>query len=117
MDVADLFRRLEDVSGVKRPTRTIPAALLYLVAGVSELAARTTGRPALLSWAAVSVMMQERDRSRFDHAKSVRELDVRFRPVEETLSDEIAWFRANGLLPAVAATPSPVRFDAARQPA
>jgi len=117
MDIADLFQRLEGVSGVKAPTKKIPAALLYLIAGISEIAARTTGKPALLSWAGVSVMMQERERSRFDHAKSIRELGVTFRPVEETLSDEIAWFRANGHLPAAATNSSSTRLQPARQPA
>jgi len=106
MATAELFQRLQAVSGVEAPNKKIPAALLYLIAGVSEIVARTTGKPALLSWAGVSVMMQERERSRFDHAKSIRELGVTFRPVEETLSDEIAWFRANGHLPAVITTGS-----------
>jgi len=117
MEIAELFNRLEAVSGVKGPTKKLPAALLYLIAGVSEIAARTTGKPALLSWATVSVMMQERERSRFDHSKSIRELGISFRPVEETLSDEIAWFRTNGLLPAAATTSSLARLHSARQPA
>jgi dihydroflavonol-4-reductase len=104
MAIAELFQRLETVTGVKGPTRRIPAALLYVIAAVSEIVARTTNKPALLSWAAVRVMMQERERSRFNHAKSERELGVTFRPVEETLADEIAWFRTHGLLPAAASS-------------
>ena len=102
MDFAELFKHLEVVTGIKAPTKRIPAALLYLIAGVSEIGARTTGKPALLSWATVRIMMQERDRSRFSHAKVAQELGVIFRPVEETLADEVAWFRRHGYLAASA---------------
>lgn len=116
MAIAELFQRLEAVTDIKGPTRKIPAALLYVIAAMSEIAARTTGKSALLSWATVRVMMQERDRSRFDHAKSQAELGVSFRPVEETLADEIAWFQANGLLPAAAASSARGEIVAARAP-
>jgi len=101
MDIAELFRHLEAVTGIKAPTRKISAVVLYAIAGVSEVIARTMGKPALLSWATVQVMMQERERSRFDHKKSQAELAIAFRPVEETLADELAWFRDNGMLPAL----------------
>ncbi|MDX2238906.1 MAG: SDR family oxidoreductase [Hyphomonadaceae bacterium] len=101
MTAADLYQRLEAVSGVKAPTRRLPAALLYAVALGNEAVARISGRPVLLSLATVKIMAQERDRSRFSPDKSHRELGLTFRPVDETLRDEIAWFRANGLLPAV----------------
>lgn len=99
MTIAQLFERLQAVTGVPAPRGRIPAWQLYGIAAVSETVSRLSGRPALLSWAAVQVMMQERDRSRFDHAKSERELGISFRPVEETLTDEIAWFRRAGFLP------------------
>lgn len=102
MTIRDLFRRLEALTGIKGPTRAIPAAVLYALAAVSELRARATGKPALLSWASVAIIMQERERSRFDHAKSRAELGLTFRPIDETLRDEIAWFRANGMLPPAA---------------
>ena len=40
-------------------------------------------------------------RTQFNHEKSERELGLRFRPVEETLRDEIAWYRSNGWLPKI----------------
>lgn len=98
LNMADLFSHLQKVSGVKAPTRRVPAALLFTIACFAELQARITGKPALLSLATVQIMMQERDRSRFDHSKSERELGISFRPVEETLADEIAWFDRNGFL-------------------
>ncbi|WBO22330.1 hypothetical protein [Sphingomonas abietis] len=40
----------------------------------------------------------ENERSRFSAAKSETELGLRFRPTDETLHDEVAWFRAHGRL-------------------
>lgn len=107
LTMADLLAKLESVSGVKAPTRRIPAPLLYLIACLAEMRARLTGKAALLSLATVRLMLQERDRSRFDSAKSETELGITFRPVEETLAEEIAWFRRHGLLEqAVPLTPA-----------
>lgn len=69
-----------------------------MLAAGYETYARLPGRPVLLSWAMARTVATEDDRSRYDHAKSQRELGLRFRPVEETLRDEVAWFRANGLI-------------------
>jgi dihydroflavonol-4-reductase len=66
---------------------------------MGELWHRVTGRPVLLSLATVKLIGQEADRSRYDHSKTTRELGMGFRPVEETLADEIAWYGANGYLP------------------
>lgn len=100
MTLAELFPILEAESGVKAPTRPLPLPLMYAVAAVQELLARTTGKPALLSWAAVKSLQREAGRTRFDHNKSERELGLAFRPVIETVRDTIAWFRARGLAPA-----------------
>jgi dihydroflavonol-4-reductase len=104
MTMAELFRALERVSGVSSPARRVSVPLLFAIAGASELVARTTGRSALLSLASVRLLPQENQRSRFDPPKAQRELGVTFRPVEETLADEIAWFRTHRMLP-----PAPAR--------
>lgn len=103
LTLAQLYAHLERVSGVKAPTRRLPITLLYAVAAMSEAAARLLGKPALLSWATVRIMVQERERTRFDHTKSERELGLRFRPVEQTLADEIEWLRQSRTLAATAA--------------
>jgi dihydroflavonol-4-reductase len=100
LTMRELFAVLERVSGVKAPTRALPLPALYGIAAFAELAAWITKKPALLSLATVRLMRRENDRTRFDPAKAQRELGLRFRPVEETLADELAWFRAQGLLPA-----------------
>jgi hypothetical protein len=96
--MAELFEKLERVSGVKAPTRRIPGAALLLIAALAETQARLTGKPALLSIATVRIILPERERSRFDPAKSHAGLGLTFRPIEDTLADEITWFKANGFL-------------------
>jgi dihydroflavonol-4-reductase len=100
MTLAELFAVLEEETGIKAPTRSLPLPLMYAVAGVQELLARTTGKPALLSWAAVKSLQREAGRTRFNHAKSERELGLTFRPVAETVRDTVAWLRANQMEPA-----------------
>ncbi len=100
MTLAELFSVLEEETGIKAPTRSLPLPLMYAVAGVQELLARTTGKPALLSWAAVKSLQREAGRTRFNHAKSERELGLTFRPVAETVRDTVAWLRANQMEPA-----------------
>jgi dihydroflavonol-4-reductase len=75
-------------------------ALLYGIAGVQEVYARLSGKPILLSLATVRLMAQEADRTRFNHAKSQRDLGLTFRPAEQSISDTITWYRNNGWLPA-----------------
>jgi len=52
----DLFQAMERVSGQKTPVRSLLSWLLFGIAGVQEVYARITGKPVLLSLAAVRVM-------------------------------------------------------------
>ncbi|OYU33765.1 SDR family oxidoreductase [Novosphingobium sp. PASSN1] len=98
MAMADLFAIYEHVSGVPAPKAKLPTWLLQIVASFSELGARVSKKPVLLSQATVKLMLREAERTRFDHNKSRRELGLEFRPIEDTLRDEIAWFKANGFV-------------------
>jgi len=51
-----------------------------------------------LSWATVRALRTENERSRFNPEKAHRELGLTFRPMEQTLSDTIAWYRQNGFV-------------------
>ena len=95
--MAELFTELEQVSGIKAPRNKVPMAALYLIGAISELRARITRQPALISWATVQLLVKEADRQHFDHSKSQRELGIRFREIQETLRDAIGWFKANGM--------------------
>jgi dihydroflavonol-4-reductase len=35
----------------------------------------------------------------YDNAKAVRELGVKFRPIDDTIRDAVAWFRAHDMMP------------------
>ncbi|EIZ79446.1 NAD-dependent epimerase/dehydratase [Novosphingobium sp. Rr 2-17] len=99
MTMGDLLPLIAQAVGVGAPTRRIPLFLLYLIGAGNELYARITGRPVLLSWAMARTVATENDRSRYDPARSKRELGLEFRPVTETLRDEVDWFRRHGVLP------------------
>ncbi|CEF41773.1 dihydroflavonol-4-reductase [Acetobacter senegalensis] len=97
--MADLMPLIGRALGVQVPTRRLPLALLYVIAAVSEAQARLAGKPVLFSWAMARAILTENERSRFSTAKSKTELGLTFRPVEDTLRDEITWFRSQGWLP------------------
>lgn len=97
----DLVKIYEKVTGTPAPGRDLPVALLWLVALFQEAAARLTGRPVLLSLATVRSMRNEAERTRFDPRKSRTELGLGFRPIEETVRDEIDWFIQHGHHPAL----------------
>jgi dihydroflavonol-4-reductase len=86
MTMKELMAELEKVSGVSAPRNQVPMAALYLMGAMSELWARLTWKPVLISWATVQLLVSENDRQRFDHTKSERELGIQFRDIGETLS-------------------------------
>ncbi len=94
----DLVKIYAGVTGTPAPKRQIPVAVLWPIAALQELMARITRRPALLSLATVRTMRAEAERTRFDPAKSRDELGVTFRPIAQTINDEVAWFRARGMV-------------------
>jgi dihydroflavonol-4-reductase len=96
MTMAGVFSLLEKVSGIPAPRHHLPMGLLFVLATCYEAYARITGKPVLLSLASVRLIAREAGRTQFNHAKSERELGLSFRPLEETFSDVVAWYRANG---------------------
>lgn len=98
MTMAEVFSLLEKVSGVPAPSHRLPMGLLFGLATCYEAFARLTGKPVLLSLASVRLIAREAGRTQFNHAKSERELGLSFRPLEQTFSDVVAWYRANGYI-------------------
>ncbi|HWW68320.1 MAG TPA: SDR family oxidoreductase [Duganella sp.] len=93
MTMRQLVPLLGQIANVKTPTRALPVPLLYALAAVQEVYARVTGRPILLSLATVRLMVKEAGRTHFNHAKSERELALKFRPFEQTVADTVGWYR------------------------
>lgn len=98
MTMQELMQALAEVSGVAAPARRIPLWLLRVLAGLYEMRYRMTGKPVLLSKASVDLMAREYQRTRFRHDKSRAELGGSFRPVAETLTDVVDWYREQGML-------------------
>jgi dihydroflavonol-4-reductase len=90
--LARILELLEHVSGVPAPRLRIPFALTLAYAWLSELYSRITGRPVLVTVNGVRTLQYPHVTS---SAKARRELGASFRPLAETLRDEVAWFRGN----------------------
>lgn len=95
MTMATLIGLIGRLAAVPTPTRRVPLPLLYVIAGVQEVYARLTGKPVLLSLSTVRLLAREADRSHFDAAKTLRELQVDFRPTEVTVADTLQWLKSN----------------------
>jgi dihydroflavonol-4-reductase len=92
----DLAATVEAVTGTPAPRR-IPYPLVAVLAWAGEVYGRVTGREVRLTRAATQSLRPTR---RTDSAKARAELDVRFRPLEETIRDELTWFVEHGYLSA-----------------
>jgi len=92
-DLAQVLATLARVTGVPAPTRKIPYGLSLAVGAASQTWARITGNPALITIAGLRIMHAK---VAVDSAKAMRELGASFRPFEDTVRDEVEWFRAQG---------------------
>lgn len=92
-DFAGVLTTLERVTGVPAPTRKIPYALSLAVAAASQTWASLTGGKALVTLAGVRTIHAKGE---VNSAKAIRELGASFRPFDETVRDEVAWFRSHG---------------------
>jgi dihydroflavonol-4-reductase len=93
--LAELAAAVETVTGTPAPRR-IPYPLVALLAAASERYGRLTGREVRLTRAATRSLRTAR---RVDSSTAAAELDATFRPLEETVRDELAWFVEHGHLP------------------
>ena len=109
--LAESYRILAAVTGVRAPTRRIPLALLGGIALANELWARLSGKAVLIGLATWRTLRDDGPHGRFDSSRAERELGVRFRPLEETLRDGAQW-----LLSAQdpARTPAPALVERAK---
>jgi len=95
LDFAEILATLERVTGVPAPTRKIPYALSLAVGAAAQTWARLTGTTALVTLEGVRAMHHK---NQVDSSKSIRELGASFRPFEETVRDEMAWFGEHGYI-------------------
>ncbi len=94
-DLAQVLTTLERITGVPAPTRKIPYGLSLAVGAASQTWARITSTPALITIAGLRIMHAK---VAVDSAKAIRELGASFRPFDDTVRDEVAWFREHGFI-------------------
>ncbi len=94
--LAEIFRMLERITGIRAPRLRLPHALVFLVALANEGLARATGRPPRVPLAGVRMA---RKHMYFSAEKAVRELGLSQTPVEQALRDAVDWFVAHGYAP------------------
>jgi dihydroflavonol-4-reductase len=91
----DLLRLASVASGTPMPARRIGPFTLRLAARTGEFASRLTRRaPSIPFWLADFLLTG----AAMDNAKSIRELGMTYRPIEESIRAAVEWFRAEGLL-------------------
>jgi dihydroflavonol-4-reductase len=99
LPLAEIFRRLAELTGRPAPRLRVPYAVAWLGAAAMEATAQVTGRPPAVPLTAVRMA---RKRMFFSPAKAVRELGLPQTPVDRALADAVEWFVAHGYAPAPA---------------
>lgn len=89
--ISDLCRTVARVAGVRPPAVVLPRWMARAFAPLCELWYRLRRRPPLFTSYALYTLGTNAD---FSHARATCELGYRPRPLEETLSDMLAWMRA-----------------------
>jgi dihydroflavonol-4-reductase len=92
--LADVAHTLADVTGLPAPRFRVPYGVAWAYAMLAETWARITRSYTLVTVAAVRAMHAQ---LRVSSHKALRELRWRYRPLSETLRDEVAWYRAHGI--------------------
>jgi dihydroflavonol-4-reductase len=94
MSIRSLFNLLAGLTGLPQPTRRVPYALALAAAYVSEWWADVyTHRPPA---ATVTGVKLTRRRMQFDARRSLDELGLQPRPVNQSLAEAVGWFREVG---------------------
>lgn len=89
--LANLTRLLEKVSGQRGPRLHLPYRLAMLLALVVETVARWLGKDALITREGIRSLQHGHQ---YNSSRAQRDLGVTFRPLEETLSDCVTWWRS-----------------------
>ena len=97
MTLQAILADIAQLVGRKPPRLRLPAGALLPVALVAEAVARLSGGSTRLT---VEGVRLARKRMFFCSDKAVRELGYRWRPARAAFADAVAWWRAQGALPA-----------------
>jgi dihydroflavonol-4-reductase len=92
----DIAKTLERITAIPSPHFYIPHRILMIYAWLSEIYSRLMNKPILVSCAGVRSL---HERIQLNSQKAMRELDITFRSLEETLHDEVEWYHQHNYLP------------------
>jgi dihydroflavonol-4-reductase len=92
----EVMQKLEEISGVPIPKKKPPYGLAMLLAKISDFKKKHTGK-SLLPITAPDLKRMHSLKAPYS-GKAMKELNVNFRPLKETLKDEVEWFKNNGYL-------------------
>lgn len=82
-------------AGVKPIKMFLPIWLANIIAELAEKQAKKNGTKPLMTTFSVYNLSRNND---FDYSKAIKELDYKTRPVEETIHDEIQWYKKAKLI-------------------
>jgi dihydroflavonol-4-reductase len=92
---AELAQAIERGTGRGRTVRTLPVTAARAIVRGFELQSRVTNEPPLLARTFFEFTLKP---AYFSNEKAKRELGATFRPIDESIRDAVAWFRAHGMI-------------------
>jgi dihydroflavonol-4-reductase len=93
--VKEIADTLAEVAGIPKLKMQIPGFAILTLAAFSELFSKLTGKNTPISKPGVQTLQA---RLAVDSSKAKRELGAKFRPISETLKNEVNWYRNNGFV-------------------
>jgi dihydroflavonol-4-reductase len=99
----EMLRMASSASGRPMPSRHIGDRSLWLASRAGELLARVRRSPPRLpAWLADFLLSG----AAMDNTKSIRDLGMTYRPIQDSISEATSWFRQEGMLGPVAPRPA-----------
>ncbi len=89
---SEIFKILSDIMGNPPLKKTISPGKLLMIARLVTFVHKIKGKPSPLK---PGIVKRLQENFWYNSSKAEKELGVTFRPLDETLSDTIAWFREN----------------------
>ena len=95
LNLSEILKELSVITGRPMPTKRVPYWVALAFSYFSEGVANLTGNPPA---APITGVRLAGSPMLFDNSRAVKELGVHFRPLHESLTDEIDWFHRQGYM-------------------
>ena len=93
--VKEIADTLAEVTGIPKLKLKIPGFAISTLAAFSDLFSKITGAKSPISKTGIQTLQAKLT---VDSSKAKRELGAKFRPIAETLANEVKWYRENGFV-------------------